>query len=75
MKIGDKLLTNEGSIFLGQRKVGAVENCDDDNQSDCIGKDKVRVDSSKSMGSHNCDCCSDSLAGIKFELDFHCHER
>jgi hypothetical protein len=39
MIIEDKLLVNEGSIFLGQRRAGAVENRDDDDQSDCIDKD------------------------------------
>ena len=60
--------------------MGAVENCDDNDQSDCIGKGKLRVlgafeDLSESVGSRNCDCCSGSLVGIKFKLDFHCRER
>ena len=29
MTIEDELLTNEGSIFLGQRRAGGVENCND----------------------------------------------
>ena len=78
MKLEDKL---PSSSFLGysNSRAGAVENRDDDDQSDCVGKGKLRVlgafgDSSKSVGSHDCDCSSGSgsLVGIKFELDFHC---
>ena len=69
-----------GSSFLGYSRPGAVENCDDDDQSDCVGKGELRVlgafgDSSESVGSHDCDCSSGGLVGIKFELDFHCRER
>jgi hypothetical protein len=60
--------------------VGAVENRDDDDQSDCVGKGELMVlgafgDSSESVGSRDCDCSSGGLVGIKFELDFHCRER
>ena len=78
MKLEDNLLR---SSFLCYSRAGAVENRDDDDQSDCVGKDKLRVlgafsdSSNKSLGSRNCDCSSDSLVGIKFELDFHCRER
>jgi len=56
MMIEDKLLANEGSIFLGQRRVVVVENHNDDNQSDCVGEGELRVlgafgDSSESVGS------------------------
>jgi len=77
MKMKDKLLR---SSFLCYSRVGAVEDCDDDVQSNSLGKGKLRVlgafgDSSKSVGSRDCDCSSASFVGIKFELDFHCCER
>jgi hypothetical protein len=77
MKLEDKLLRRS---FLGYSRAGAVENRDDDDQSDCIGKGELRVlgafrDSSESIGSRDCDYSSGSLVGIKFELDFHCRER
>jgi len=67
------------SSFLGYSRAGAVENRDDDDQSDCIGKGELRVlgafgDSSESVGSRDCNCSSGGLVGIKFELDFHCRE-
>ena len=66
-------------MFLGSR-AGAVEDHDDDDQSNSVGECKLRVlgafgDSSESVGSCDCDCSSGSLVGIKFELDFHCRER
>ncbi len=69
-----------GSSFLGYSRAVAVENRDDDDQSDCIGKGELRIlgafrDSSESVGSCNPDCSSGGLVGIKFELDFHCRER
>ena len=77
--VEDKL---QRSSFLGYSRAGAVENRDDDDQSNCVGKGKLRVlgafgDSSKSVGSRDCDCSSGSggLVSIKFELDFHCQER
>jgi hypothetical protein len=77
-KLEDNLLR---SSFLGYIRAGAVENRDDDDQSNCIGKGELRVlgafgDSSESVGSGDCDCSSDGLVGIKFkfELDFHCRE-
>ncbi len=68
------------SSFLGYSRAGAVENRDDDDQSNCVGKDKLRVlgafgDLSESVGSRDCDCSSGGLDGIKIELDFHCRER
>ncbi len=68
------------SSFLGYSRVGAVENRDDDDQSDCVGKGELGVlgafgDSSESAGSRDCDCSSGGVVGIKFELDFHCRER
>ena len=73
MTLEDKLLR---SSFLDSR-VGAVENSDDDDQSNCVGKGELRVlgafgDSSESVGSRDCDCSSVGLVGIKFELDFYC---
>ena len=68
------------SSFLGYSRAGAVENRDDDDQSDSVGEGELRVlgafgDSSESVGSRNCDRSSGGLVGIKFELDFHCRER
>jgi hypothetical protein len=68
------------SSFLGYNRAGAVENRDDDDQSDCVGKGELKVlgafgDSSESVGSCNCDCSSGGLVGIKFELDIHCREQ
>jgi hypothetical protein len=53
-----ELLTNKGSIFLGKKSwVGAVKGCNDDDQSNSVGKGKLRVlgafgDSSESVGSY-----------------------
>ena len=57
----------------------AVEDCNDDNQSNGVGKGKLRVLSafgnpSKCIGSRDGNCVSGSLIGIKFELDFHCRK-
>ena len=76
-KLEENLL---GSSFLGYSRPGAVENRDDDDQSDCIGKGELKVlgafgDSLESVGSRDCNCSSGGLVGIKFELDFHCRER
>jgi hypothetical protein len=77
MKLTENLLK---SSFLGYSRAGAVENRDDDDQSDSVGEGELRVlgafgDSSESVGSRNCNCSSGSFVGIKFELDFHCRER
>jgi hypothetical protein len=58
----------------------ALEDLNDDNQSNNIGKDKLRVlgafgDSSKSVRSHDGDSGSGSLIDIKFKLDFHCRKQ
>ncbi len=76
-KLEDKLLR---SSFLDYNRAGAVENRNDDDQSNCVGKGELRVlgafgDLSESVGSRDCDCSSGGLVGIKFELDFHCRER
>jgi len=60
--------------------VGAVENRNDDDQSDCVGEGELRVlgafgDLSESARSRNCDCSSGGLVGIKFKLDFQCREQ
>ncbi len=60
--------------------MGAVEDRPDDDQSNSIGKGKLRVlgafgDSSESVGSRDGNSGSSSLIGIKFELDFHCREQ
>ena len=77
MKLTENLLK---SSFLSYSRAGAVENRNDDDQSDSDGEGKLRVlgafgDSSESVGSRDCDCSSGGLVGIKFELDFHCRER
>ncbi len=61
-------------------RADAVEDRDDDDQSDSVGEGELRVlgafgDSSESVRSRDCDCSSGGLVGIKFELDFHCQER
>ena len=66
------------SRFLGY--LLAVENRDDDDQSDCVGEGELRVlgafgDLTESVGSHDRNCSSSGFNGIKFELDFHCRER
>ena len=75
MRLEKKLLR---SRFLGYLR--AVENHDEDDQSDCIGEGELRVlgafgDKSESVGSRDCDCSSSSFVCIKFELDLHCRER
>jgi hypothetical protein len=60
--------------------MGAVVDWDDDDQSDGVGKGKLRVlgafrNLSKCIGSRNGNGGSGSLIGIKFELDFHCREQ
>ncbi len=68
-------------MFLGKsNQTGAVEDCNDDNQSDVIGKGALRVlgsfgDSSESVGSRDGNSGSGSLIGIKFKLYFHCSEQ
>jgi len=66
------------SRFLGYLR--AVENRDEDDQSDCVRECELRVlgafgDKSESVGSRDCDCSSSSFVCIKFELDLHCRER
>jgi hypothetical protein len=68
-------------MFLGKRsQTVAVEDPDNDDQSDGVGKGKSRVFSafgnlSKCIGSRNGNNGSSSLISIKFELDFHCREQ
>ncbi len=75
------LLANMGSMFLGKRcGTVAVEDCNDDNQSDGVGKGELRVlnafgNLSKCVGSQDGNGGSGSLIGIKFKLDFHCREQ
>ncbi len=67
-------------MFLGKRCMTvAVEDFDDDDQSNGVGKVKLRVpgafrNPSKCVGSCNGNGGSGSLIGIKFELHFHCRE-
>ncbi len=61
-------------MFLGKRcKTVDVEACNNDNQSNGIGKGKLRVlgafgNPSKCVGSRNGNGGSGSLIGIKFEV-------
>ncbi len=63
--------------FLGFRcRTGAVKDCNDDDEGNCIGKGKLRVldafgDSSESVGSHDGKCGFRCLFRVRFELDFH----
>jgi hypothetical protein len=72
-----RLLANEGSISLGKRcRAVAEEDCDDDDQGNGVGKDKLRVlgafrNASECRGNRDQDGGSGSLIGIKVELDFH----
>jgi hypothetical protein len=74
------VLVHLGSMFLGKRcRTVAVEDCNDDDQSNGVGKGELRVLGafripSECVGSRNGDDVSGSLIGIKFELDFHCRE-
>jgi hypothetical protein len=57
--------------------LGAIEDCDDDNWGNCIGKGKLRVlnafgDSAKSVRGRDGSGGFGCLVGIKFELFFHC---
>jgi hypothetical protein len=61
-------------------RAGAVENCDDDDQSKCIGCSKLGElgacrDTTEPVGGRNGNGGSGSLFGIKFKLDFHCRGR
>jgi hypothetical protein len=77
IKLTENLLK---SRFLGYSRAGAVDDRDDNDQSNSIGEGELRLlgafgDSTESVGSRECDCSSGGLVGIKFELDFHCRER
>jgi hypothetical protein len=54
---------------------GAVEDCNDDNEGDCVGKGDLRVlgafrDLSKSVGSRDSNGGFGRLFRVQFELDF-----
>ncbi len=63
--------------LLGFRsQTGAVKDCNDDNEGNCIGKGKLRIlgefgDSSESIGSCDGNGGFGRLFGVQFELDFH----
>ncbi len=65
-------------MFLGKRCMAvAVEDCNDDDQSNRVGKGKLRVLGAFRNLSECVESCdgnngSGSLISIKFELDFHC---
>ncbi len=73
------LLANEGSISLGKWcRTVAVEDCDDDDQGNRVGKGKLRVlgafrNASECVRSCDGSGGSGSLIGVKYKLDFHCH--
>jgi hypothetical protein len=57
--------------------MGGVEDYNDDNQSNSVGKGKLRVlcafgDSSESVGSRDGNSGSGGLVGIKIKLEFLC---
>jgi hypothetical protein len=68
-------------VFLGKRcRTVAVEDCDDEDQSDGVGKSKLRVldafgNPPECVGNRNGNNGSGSLISIKFKLDFNCHEQ
>jgi hypothetical protein len=65
---------NEGSISLGKRcRTVAVEDRDDDDQGDGVGKCTLRVlgafrNMSNCVGSRDCDGCSGSLSVSSLNL-------
>jgi hypothetical protein len=67
-------------MFFGKRcRTIAVEDIDDDDQSDGVDKGKLRVlgafgNSSEYIESRDGNGGSGSLIGIKFKLDFHCRK-
>ncbi len=67
-------------MFLGKRcKQVAIEDCNDDDQSNRVGKGKLRVlgafrNPSECVGSCNGNSGSGSLITIKLKHDFHCRE-
>jgi hypothetical protein len=67
-------------MILGKRcRTVAVEDSNDDDQSNGVGKGNLRVlgafgNPSECVGSRNGNCGSGSLIGIKFKLDFHCRK-
>jgi hypothetical protein len=68
-------------MFLGKRhRMVAVEDSNDDDRSNGIGKGKLRVlrafgNLSKCVQSQDGDGGSGSLISIKFKLDFCCREQ
>jgi hypothetical protein len=72
------LLANKVNISLDKRcRTVAVEDWDDDDQGNRVGKGKLRVlgafrNAFECVGSRNRDGGSGSLIGTKFKLDFHC---
>ncbi len=65
--------------LLGFRHgTGAVKDCDDDNEGNCIGKGKLRVlgafrDLPESVGSRNGNGGFGRLLCVQLKLDFHFH--
>jgi hypothetical protein len=68
------------NVSCKRRRMVAVDDCNDEDQSAGIVKGKLRVlgafrNPSKCVGSHDGDGGTGSLIRIKLELDFHCHEQ
>ncbi len=56
--------------------MGAVENCDNDNEGSCIGKGELRVlgafrDLSEALGSRNGNGSFGHLLCVQIKFDFH----
>jgi hypothetical protein len=76
-------LFEEASDCLGRHsllcfgsRAGAVKDCNDKNEGNCVGKDKLRVlsafgDLSKPVGSRDGNGCFGHLFRVQFKLDFH----
>jgi hypothetical protein len=63
-------------LLCFRRLAGAVKDCNDGNEGNCIGEGKFRVlgasrDLSESVGSRNGNSGFGRLFHVKFELDFH----
>ena len=69
---------NHVGLLCFRCRVGAVKDCNDGNEGNCIGKGKLRVlgafgDLSESVGSRNGNGGYGYFFHVQFELDFHFH--
>jgi hypothetical protein len=65
-------------LLCFRHRVGAVNDCNDGNEGNCIGKGDLRVlgasgDPSKSVGNHDGKGGFGRLFHVRFELDSHFH--